>query len=367
MTVPIVGRGPEIYGTFILFVVLTTITLCLRMYSRASLVKKVGWDDWLAAIAWLFFICHASSAITGVYHGTGQHPSTIKPADEYFVALKYWWICEPLYVISNMAIKASIGIMLLRLAVRPAYRFTIYAVLAVTLLYSAAFFFIFIFQCNPPEYFWTRYTGGFGNCVSTDVTVAAVYAYSVITCLGDWIFAVLPCFLLWNVPMGYRQKMFVILVLAMGAIASAATIARIPFIHTMKNQADFLYATADVAIWSCSETGLGITAACCATLKPLLRSVLPSTFASGSQPRLTAESKGATHQKENEGRFKWLNIDGERALGKGEVHQNAYEMSKGTRVSAETRRDSSVSSSSQTLVSSRVVNATLARDFVGDR
>lgn len=40
----------------------------------------------------------------------------------------------------------------------------------------------------------------------------------------------------------------------------------------MKKQKDFLYATTDVAIWSCSETGLAITAACSATLRPLLRS-----------------------------------------------------------------------------------------------
>jgi hypothetical protein len=39
----------------------------------------------------------------------------------------------------------------------------------------------------------------------------------------------------------------------------------------MTNIDDFLYATADVAIWSTVETGLGITAAGFATLRPLLR------------------------------------------------------------------------------------------------
>ncbi|KAH9836885.1 hypothetical protein Tdes44962_MAKER08410 [Teratosphaeria destructans] len=80
----------------------------------------------------------------------------------------------------------------------------------------------------------------------------------------------------------------------------------------------------------------------------VLKSVLPSTFASCSQPRLDAESKGATNQTENEAKFKWLDIDGERALGRGEAHQNAYEMWKGTWFKAKTRRDSSISSSSQT-------------------
>ncbi|KAI7684286.1 hypothetical protein KC319_g54 [Hortaea werneckii] len=42
--------------------------------------------------------------------------------------------------------------------------------------------------------------------------------------------------------------------------ASIATIARIPYVHTLANQADFLFATVDVAIWSCCEEGLAITA-----------------------------------------------------------------------------------------------------------
>ena len=37
----------------------------------------------------------------------------------------------------------------------------------------------------------------------------------------------------------------------------------------MNNENDFLYATTDVAIWSCAETGLSIIASSAATLKPL--------------------------------------------------------------------------------------------------
>lgn len=58
--------------------------------------------------------------------------------------------------------------------------------------------------------------------------------------------------------------------------ASIATVARIPYVNTLSNQADFLWATTDVALWSGTETALGITAACCATLRPLLRQLMPA-------------------------------------------------------------------------------------------
>lgn len=59
--------------------------------------------------------------------------------------------------------------------------------------------------------------------------------------------------------------------------ASIATIIRIPYVHTLGDEQDFLYATTDVAIWSCSETGLVITAACGAVLRPLFREALASS------------------------------------------------------------------------------------------
>jgi len=47
-----------------------------------------------------------------------------------------------------------------------------------------------------------------------------------------------------------------------------------PYISTFNNQADFLYATVDVAIWSTVELGIGIVAGCVATLRPLLQLIL---------------------------------------------------------------------------------------------
>ena len=56
--------------------------------------------------------------------------------------------------------------------------------------------------------------------------------------------------------------------------ASTATIVRIPYLVSLSNKADFLYATTNVAIWSACETGLAITAASAATLRPLFQKFL---------------------------------------------------------------------------------------------
>ena len=117
-----------------------------------------------------------------------------------------------------MAIKASIALMLLRLSVLPAHKRILWVTFVIVEVYSAFFFFIFVFQCIPTEFFWTRYTGGTGSCLDTSIVVAATYGYSAISCVGDLIFALLPVSLVWSLQMGGKEKVAVVAVLALGAV-----------------------------------------------------------------------------------------------------------------------------------------------------
>ncbi|KAB5586199.1 hypothetical protein GE09DRAFT_56926 [Coniochaeta sp. 2T2.1] len=56
MTVPIAGRGPQVAGVAGFFLALSTITIILRCYCRAIVVKNFGLDDWSALIAWVCYV-----------------------------------------------------------------------------------------------------------------------------------------------------------------------------------------------------------------------------------------------------------------------------------------------------------------------
>lgn len=45
---------------------------------------------------------------------------------------QWWWVCEPLYVLANMALKLSIGVMLLRIAVKKVHLIIIWIVIVIT-------------------------------------------------------------------------------------------------------------------------------------------------------------------------------------------------------------------------------------------
>jgi hypothetical protein len=258
MAIEPAGLGPQVIGVYSFFLALTTVAITLRTYCRVYVLKNFALDDWLAVTAWVrsssrvtmiiitsmytdissvqvFFAIYSAFAITGTYHGTGQHAWSIHPSTEIPVALKvidmnvslkdlkanflqWWWACEPVYVLSNMAIKGSIAVMLLRLTVKTTHRIIIWVVLLITELYATFFFLLFVLQCRPSSYFWTQYTGASGSCIDTKVTVNAVYAYSALICVGDWVYAILPFFLVWKLQMSMRAKVLVALILAMGAV-----------------------------------------------------------------------------------------------------------------------------------------------------
>jgi hypothetical protein len=65
--------------------------------------------------------------------------------------------------------------------------------------------------------------------------------------------------------------------------ASTATIVRIPYVQGLADTNNFLYSTLDVAIWSITETGIGIAASSIATLRPLVRKLFNSSALESSK------------------------------------------------------------------------------------
>lgn len=148
-----------------------------------------------------------------------------------------WWTCEPLYVLSNMAIKASIAIFLLRICVTKIHRTIIWTVIVITEVYSLFFFLLFVLQCRPTSLFWDRYSEGdhSGDCLDASVVSNAFYAYSAISCWTDWTYSILPIFLVWKLQMNKSMKISVVSILAAGAMYDTSPTLSSSMLPTHKN------------------------------------------------------------------------------------------------------------------------------------
>jgi hypothetical protein len=131
---------------------------------------------------------------------------------------QWWWSCEPTYVVTNIFLKTSIGIFLLRIAVQRSHRIILWVALVAIQTYSVYFFFIFTFQCWPISFFWEQFRGGKGKCVPSAVVVNSFYGYSALSCVTDWTFSIVPIFIVHGLQMDRKKKITVGFILAFCAM-----------------------------------------------------------------------------------------------------------------------------------------------------
>ncbi|KAJ5476151.1 hypothetical protein N7475_001880 [Penicillium sp. IBT 31633x] len=254
------------------FLPIATITVMLRIYVRGWIVKAFGWDDGTMVAALLCYAMFCGTMIGGSIYGTGYKLENLDPQDAV-IAMEYWWLCEIAYCFASVGCKISVCVFLMRITIERIHIWTLYLVMALTVIAGLVFMFLMLLQCQPLSYFWTRLAMDDsikGHCIDMDIIIIMTYVYSAFAALCDFTVGILPIFLVHKLHMKRQTKYAVMGILSMACIASSAVIVRMPFVETFGDP-DFLYATFQIAIWSNVEAGLGITAGSLATLRPLLR------------------------------------------------------------------------------------------------
>ncbi|KAJ6103826.1 hypothetical protein N7486_004048 [Penicillium sp. IBT 16267x] len=184
--------------------------------------------------------------------------------------LKYVLLFEIMYVVATALVKVSICMSILRYAVNPAPRVTLYVVTALVISFSIFLVFFALFQCVPVSKFWTRIVEVTppGTCQDPHTVIAVTYAHSAVVTVVDWTLATFPIFIVWNIQISLNTKIYLALVLGLGSISCIATIARFPYIHIL-GSLNTVFEDTNLASWSCIEVGMALIACSLATLRPL--------------------------------------------------------------------------------------------------
>ncbi|KAG9237593.1 hypothetical protein BJ875DRAFT_453254 [Amylocarpus encephaloides] len=266
------NRGPELAAVTGVFLGLAVIFTSLRIYVR-TVSKNWGADDLLFLCSLVFFVIFCVGSFGGITYGSGQHLDAIK-VENLPEALHLWWLGEMCYTVTTWLLRLSVGVFLLRLSVKPRYRWVIYTTMAVVSVLSLILFFLVLFQCTPVHHFWTRFEGKKGKCIPPNILPRVAIAHSVVAFCTDWVLGIQVIEILYKLEMNARTKLSVVGLLSLGFLAGIAAMIRIPEIRALQISADWLYKSVDVAIWSIVEPGLGIIAIAGATLRPLFRRFL---------------------------------------------------------------------------------------------
>ncbi|KAE8334515.1 hypothetical protein BDV24DRAFT_170105 [Aspergillus arachidicola] len=261
-------RSKSIFAVSLVSCIVSIVAVALRYCVRLCLVKAFGWDDGIMVFAMMLNTLFAVCGMVRSQRGMGRKYQDIDSLHTVRTALLWWWLGQTTYVLTCTMAKISIALSLLRLTVRPFDSMLMYIVIGVSGVVGTVFWLILTLQCTPVSEFWERRRND--TCSKGDQVVIMSYVYSVVACMCDFAIGIFPIFLLKDLQMNQRKKCLLAGILTVGCIASAAVLARIPFLQEY-NRGDFLYATSDISIWSNVEAGLGITAGSLITLRPLFR------------------------------------------------------------------------------------------------
>ncbi|KAJ5660502.1 hypothetical protein N7507_006953 [Penicillium longicatenatum] len=282
------SRSQAILIVTAIFLAISLIAVILRIFVRTRVVKAFGKDDVFMLLAMILNLAFAICGFLGVEYGMGRkliHFEVEGGQANFHRALLCWWLGQIFYVITCVVAKVSIIITLLRITVDRVHAYVLYAAITLATAVGLIFLFFTVFQCDPVSFFWNR-SPVTGTCISTDLLIDIAYLYSVGAAVTDLTIGLLPVALIWNLRMNQRTKTAIVGILGIGCIASAAVIIRIPFIKNYKST-EFLYNTYQISIWSNVEAGLGITAGCLTTLRPLVRFLRDGSSASRSRNNRT--------------------------------------------------------------------------------
>lgn len=155
-------------------------------------------------------------------------------------ALQWWWVCLPLYILCASLAKVSAGLFLVRMAVNPVHVKILRVFIVGTCLCGAIYFFVVMFQCNPPTVWWKESPRAPGKCWSDPVVLGVDLSGSIFNCFGDWAFGILPLFVAWSRNTQGRANVALGCLLSFAAIGSLVALIRIFFLPRLLSGDDFL-------------------------------------------------------------------------------------------------------------------------------
>ncbi|KAI1117114.1 hypothetical protein F5Y14DRAFT_404866 [Nemania sp. NC0429] len=270
---PTDDRGPELAIAADIVLGISVLTVFLRCYVRVFILKLFRPEDWLAVCTLVFLIVYTALILLSIKYGEGR-PLESLSKENISNVLQMRWAGEVTYIVTSIFLKLTVGVFLLRICSQRWHKLTIQITLVICVGFNIVYLFKTWFQCQPIKFYWEQYTNTTitGHCLDPRLVTGLTYAACGVNAGGDWVLGLLPIALVRRLDLGMRQKVWVAGILALGAVASVATIARLFYVWQLSlDSGDIMYTFTDLTIWSTVENGLGLTASSIATLRPLFK------------------------------------------------------------------------------------------------
>ncbi|KXH46580.1 integral membrane protein [Colletotrichum salicis] len=257
--------GPRITAVCLTFTIIALLLVCLRWYVRTTLVKAVGYDDWVIIVSWLGACGYTVCSVIQTKWGLGITSLEDMPPQNVLPFGKLQLIGGPFYVLGIWGFKMSLLFSYLRFFPAGGYKIGTIVVAVACTMGHIAFMCVFIFLCTPIEkQYDPSIPADVGHCVDS---ITFYLTFSSLTIVFDVIIMFLPFPVILKSQIQKRKK---IVLLALFILGIFVTIIQAIRIQTIKNLVNYLDSAKSIQ-WSVVETCIGIIISCVPTLAPMVK------------------------------------------------------------------------------------------------
>ncbi|KAJ5892209.1 uncharacterized protein N7473_008437 [Penicillium subrubescens] len=288
---------------------LPTVAVGLRLLARRMTGNRLFLDDYLILVALLFKYGCSTGVVILLFNGLGSHIETV-PKENVERFFKIGWANPFVYTANVMFIKLSILALYRRLFSTKYMLFGVYFMGMVVILWAVSIWVAAALNCIPIPKFWDRSIEG--ACIDPD---KFYYGTQIPNIVSDVIILLMPQGVVWSLPVAKSQKLLLSCVFMVGGLALIFDIVRlVAMLHLTKQGNDITYYQMPVVMWTCTEAGVGIIAACLPNLRPLFK-----TGGRGFWSQLRSLTHGSSKAHLNSASTSTTNSSGSRSLQKGPV------------------------------------------------
>ncbi|RDW71711.1 hypothetical protein BP5796_07745 [Coleophoma crateriformis] len=290
---------PACYGVASFFFALSSISICLRLYSRGFVLKSLGWDDW-CMFTIFFFNCGQQAILYYFLHfGGGLHTEAVLTAHpEWMEKLVFALFAEEIYYVwMHFIIKMAFLLFYLRFATKT-FRKLVYCTIGLNVVFTLIQWLLYCLQCFPLDAFFHKANHPGAKCLSNKILAFVPAALSICT---DIVIVVLPIRPLWTLQATLRKRLELISIVCIGGIVVIISILRLLVLLEFQKFTDFTWSLGKIIIISCVELETAIIAANAPSLKIFFAHIFRSRTVSSSNDSQNG-SFGLSQMKRGNGR-----------------------------------------------------------------
>ncbi|KAF3912488.1 hypothetical protein ABW20_dc0105586 [Dactylellina cionopaga] len=270
----------SILPLFIVFTILSTVVMALRLWSRWSLLGRIQAFDWVALasyfliVAWGAYGVHASIVGGDMASWCDRSYYQIK---QQSIAYNIGMTTYPMVVLS---IKIALLIFYYQLSTWRTLRVAVAVTAFISIGNALGGFFAFLLQCNRVNFWDSEFDM---NLVCKVNTLKAILGTGVVSIITDALVWVIPMPLVWRLQLYPRERIIAFFTFGLGGIACIAAAIRLKAVEdSIRFGIDGKDSVLPIIAWGIIELNLALICSSAPALRALLMKHVPKLLSYGS-------------------------------------------------------------------------------------